>query len=319
MTITFMRYPSITNHNQIPPMNHDFRNAMKSNELWYSTEKIHGGNISFIITESNLGVASRNGLIYDDSKAQGEEFTPSRLISDNQFKSMMDNPRLIEMIAQVREYIRDNQLTQAIVYGEYFGDNVFKMQYTMEEGKENEVRFFNVFTTTDLINYVILSRSEACKLVGEGMMTQVLKVGTLAELLSIEPDEKSTLGAIISEGVVLQKLDGQLYDSGRGGFMAIKYKTEQFQETKLAPPRTPLKNMEHGSKMIEYVTQARLDNLVSGTGEKIARENMRSLVMGMREDIVREYTRAHSIEHLYDEVHEESRALSKYIAMLIVE
>ena len=122
----FFKYPSLVNHYAIGREN---RIVQRLDELWIATEKIHGANASYIIDkEGNESFAKRTSLINSEDKQFNQ--LPS-CVSD----SIKNSAKAI---------LEDANADYVIVYGEYFGSGIQKMDYDIVKSGEKTFKVFDV-------------------------------------------------------------------------------------------------------------------------------------------------------------------------------
>lgn len=296
----FTKYSSLENHT----------NSKFLDKVWYfldenqlrnaefvAREKIHGTNFSVIITKDSIQAAKRTGPILETEKFFGYEDLMARY-KDN-FKSIQDNTLI------------QNGWTYQ-VFGEYAGGNI---QKEVEYG-EKDFYVFDVLITdnfgevryaSDTMMVVIASNAKL-------KIAPLIKRGTLEELLKLPVEFESVVGEYdemfermgqytsvsfeheqhppaenVAEGLVI-KPNEPLFLGG-GSRIAIKYKTDAFKEKGKGKAPKIVKEMEQSDidlldKFSEYVTPARVGNVISHIGELTKKDFGKILGLTMRDIFV---------------------------------
>ena len=281
MTLTFFKYPSLVNHYAIGK---EKRIIERLDDLWYSTEKIHGANASIVVTrDMQWEVAKRSGFIVP---------------GDKQFNGL--KPAITEqMLSGIKAiFSRFPEYDRLHVFGEYFGKGVQAMDYDIvAEGKQS-FRIFYVLAHTQGDNDVAYTVFGMQELNWYFSPTDLVpgnkQEAPLRELLLEEPAETSLLGGA-SEGNVYQPFNRYYFDESAGTrFIAVKHKCKSFIEKKAAPKKVPSYGIEELNIREElglYVTAQRLDNVLSHGDFELIPQNIGKIMLAVKEDAIAEYVK----------------------------
>lgn len=286
--MNFLKYPSLTNHYAIGK---EKRIIEACNDPWYSTEKIHGANISIVLDqEGNVNFAKRSGFIEEDDK----QFA--------RFVQLAKNSQ--QLIHELEVFLDWKGVTQVHAFGEYFGSNVQTMEYHLNKNHQVDIKIFNVILEygNGVLHYV-LSRWDVEKYISHGYLTPVEETSTLEQFLKKEPIENSRYGGY-SEGSVYQPCIGYILDDWHR-FLGVKHKTEKFNEVSRTP-KNPKPKVEYTPEFIElmtsvsmYVTENRLRNVLSHGEFELIPQNIGKIMLAFKEDVVKEYLR--EVDSTYEE------------------
>ena len=290
MELEFKKYPKLTNHYNLEkePV---FDNKM--GELYYSDEKIDGSNtqMAFLIENNkikDIKVGSRNRFIEADDKN--------------------NIAKVYSFVAKVKEAIEFNinllpKDCVVRVFGEIFGAKIQQTKYDVTKDGNVDYRIFDVFVELPNDDTYVLGQSDLHKLlINLDKTTSYLKniylssdADTLQDKLENSLLDKSHYGDILCEGEVYHPLDTFKYTYGNT-FPVVKRKHEEFMEvsrkprkkkkrTKVASPEL----IELTDKVADYVTERRLDNILSHGDISLEPKNIGLLIKEMNKDINEEY------------------------------
>lgn len=290
MELEFKKYPKLTNHYNLEkePV---FDNKM--GELYYSDEKIDGSNtqMAFLIENNKIKdtkVGSRNHFIEADDKN--------------------NIAKVYSFVAKVKEAIEFNiaQLPKDCVvrvFGEIFGAKIQQTKYDVTKDGNVDYRIFDVFVELPNDDTYVLGQSDLHKLlINLDKTTSYLKniylssdADTLQDKLEDSLLDKSHYGDILCEGEVYHPLDTFKYTYGTT-FPVVKRKHEEFMEVSRKPRKKKKKTsvaspelIELTDKVADYVTERRLDNILSHGDISLEPKNIGLLIKEMNKDISEEY------------------------------
>ena len=290
MELEFKKYPKLTNHYNLEkePV---FDNKM--GELYYSDEKIDGSNtqMAFLIENSKIKdtkVGSRNHFIEADDK--------------NNIAKVYS---FVDKVKEAIEFNIDKLPKDCVVrvFGEIFGAKIQQTKYDVTKDGNVDYRIFDVFVELPNDDTYVLGQSDLHKLlINLDKTTSYLKniylssdADTLQDKLEDSLLDKSHYGDILCEGEVYHPLDTFKYTYGTT-FPVVKRKHEEFMEvsrkprkkkkrTKVASPEL----IELTDKVADYVTERRLDNILSHGDISLELKNIGLLIKEMNKDINEEY------------------------------
>ena len=290
MELEFKKYPKLTNHYNLEkePV---FDNKM--GELYYSDEKIDGSNtqMAFLIENNKIKdtkVGSRNRFIEAEDK--------------NNIAKVYS---FVDKVKEAIEFNIDKLPKDCVVrvFGEIFGAKIQQTKYDVTKDGNVDYRIFDVFIELPNDDTYVLGQSDLHKLLANlDKTTSYLKniylssdADTLQDKLENSLLDKSHYGDILCEGEVYHPLDTFKYTYGNT-FPVVKRKHEEFMEVSRKPrkkkKRTKVANpelIELTDKVSDYVTERRLDNILSHGDISLEPKNIGLLIKEMNKDISEEY------------------------------
>ena len=317
MELEFKKYPKLTNHYNLEkePV---FDNKM--GELYYSDEKIDGSNtqMAFLIENNKIKdtkVGSRNRFIEAEDK--------------NNIAKVYS---FVDKVKEAIEFNIDKLPKDCVVrvFGEIFGAKIQQTKYDVTKDGNVDYRIFDVFIELPNDDTYVLGQSDLHKLlINLDKTTSYLKniylssdADTLQDKLEDSLLDKSHYGDILCEGEVYHPLDTFKYTYGTT-FPVVKRKHEEFMEvsrkprkkkkrTKVASPEL----IELTDKVADYVTERRLDNILSHGDISLELKNIGLLIKEMNKDINEEYLKENpdTDESLLEQA---LRRLNKDIALTV--
>lgn len=317
MELEFKKYPKLTNHYNIEK-EHVFDNWM--GELYYSDEKIDGSNtqMAFLIENNkikDIKVGSRNHFIEADDK---NNIAKVYSFVDKVKEAIEFNINLLPKDCVVR------------VFGEIFGAKIQQTKYDVTKDGNADYRIFDVFVELPNDDTYVLGQSDLHKLlINLDETTSYLKniylssdADTLHDKLNHSLLDKSHYGDILCEGEVYHPLNTFKYTYGTT-FPVVKRKHEEFMEVSRKPRKKKKKSnvaspelIELTDKVSDYVTERRLDNILSHGDISLEPKNIGLLIKEMNKDINEEYLKENpdTDESLLEQA---LRRLNKDIALTI--
>ncbi len=260
---------------------------------WVLTEKIHGSNFSFYMSQDEEKCGKRNGFL-----KEGENFFQSNRMREREEYKVRE---LWDFLAQ-----GDNGLTEIIVYGELCGGNyphpdiqrpktVKAIQKGVYYAPDIEFVVFDIIVNGKYLNFaqtVIL-----CQKVGLNCV-QPLKVGSYYDLRQHTNEFPSTIYEYfrlpqiennICEGFVMKPIEAREFTTGDR--VIIKDKNDKFKEIERAPKKQRKVDntlseysMETLALIEPYINDNRLNSVLSKHGE-IHKSDFNDVLKAFKEDI----------------------------------
>lgn len=327
--MSFVKYSSLENHTNSKFLAKVFDLIDQNGGLmmvpFVAREKLHGTNLSVIITKDSIQAAKRSGPILETEKFFG-------------YEDLM--AELNDIWKDIQQLVIRNNWNSIQIYGEYAGRGI---QKEVDYG-EKSFYAFDILVDAPELTRDDLSVGELCdpdgyetlKLIGDehvlrnfkpsfvnnGWFTDIamqefcdhfgIKVaplvarGYLDELLKLPVEFNSIVPSLtwenmyeqhacppptdnIGEGLVI-KPNRPMWLSN-GSRVAIKYKTDKFKEKgKAKPPKIPVplppEDLELLGVFSQYVTKARISNVASHLGELTSKDFGKVLGLTMRDIFV---------------------------------
>lgn len=318
MELEFKKYPKLTNHYNIEK-ERVFDNWM--GELYYSDEKIDGSNtqMAFLIENNkikDIKVGSRNHFIESDDK---NNIAKVYFFVDKVKEAIEFNINLLPKDCVIR------------VFGEIFGAKIQKTKYDVTKNGNVDYRIFDVFVELPNDDTYVLGQYDLYNLLSKldetsNYLSNLFKYSedsdTLHDKLNHSLLDKSHYGDILCEGEVYHPLNTFKYTYGTT-FPVVKRKHEEFMEVSRNPRKKKKKSnvaspelIELTDKVSDYVTERRLDNIVSHGDISLEPKNIGLLIKEMNKDINEEYLKENpdTDESLLEQA---LRRLNKDIAITI--
>ena len=221
MSINFTKFPSLENTYRQKEI--DKIQSMMIQDKWVVTEKVHGANFSFWVTEDNgtvnIKCAKRSGWIEDD-----EKFFNYRCVLEK-YKPMLTK-------------LREGLFTDFVIYGEMYGGNIQNgMCYSLEQDfVAFDMRWINkdrsLSTPLPKLGTLTLEKDyyiPVVPLIGVyDSFEEALAVGESFTSKLIRPDFDGVEKHKEAEGVVIEP-DTAVYEPN-GSRVYLKKKTKRFLE-----------------------------------------------------------------------------------------
>lgn len=291
MELEFKKYPKLTNHYNIEK-ERVFDNWME--ELYYSDEKIDGSNtqMAFLIENNKIKdtkVGSRNHFIEADDK--------------NNIAKVYS---FVDKVKEAIEFNIDKLPKDCVVrvFGEIFGAKIQQTKYDVTKDGNVDYRIFDVFVELPNDDTYVLGQSDLHNLLVDlvGTTNYLSNIylspedsDTLHDKLNHSLLDKSHYGNILCEGEVYHPLDTFKYTYGTT-FPVVKRKHKEFMEVSRKPRKKKKKSnvaspelIELTDKVSDYVTERRLDNILSHGDISLEPKNIGLLIKEMHKDITEEY------------------------------
>lgn len=304
----FCEYNSIKNKHNIVDQIRKFDNL----EEWVVMEKVHGSNLSFIVDNTNVKIASRTQLIDDKNS--------------NQFFKV---DKTFEFFIPIAQNIYNDlillygDLKQIIIYGELFG-GVYSGMSTKYKRVQKDIFYspnhhfyaFDILLcypceSTNYVNY------DECVQIFEKyniLYAKALFRGTFEDCIIWSQQHKEDITTIpdyfnlptidnnVREGHVIKPVISKLFSNGSR--FIFKDKSKRFEEKhnknkteKSAGDKTKDKTKDTTTdkikgELLSYVTEQRLDNVISKFGDitEITKDrgNIGLLIKAFIEDTIKD-------------------------------
>lgn len=291
MELEFKKYPKLTNHYNIEK-ERVFDNWME--ELYYSDEKIDGSNtqMAFLIENNkikDIKVGSRNHFIEADDK--------------NNIAKVYS---FVNKVKEAIEFNIDKLPKDCVVrvFGEIFGAKIQQTKYDVTKDGNVDYRIFDVFVELPNEDTYVLGQFDLYNLLSKldetsNYLNNLFKSSnnsdTLHDKLNRSLLDKSHYGDILCEGEVYHPLNTFKYTYGTT-FPVVKRKHKEFMEVSRKPRKKKKKTnvaspelIELTDKVSDYVTERRLDNILSHGDISLEPKNIGLLIKEMTKDITEEY------------------------------
>ena len=296
-------------------------NAQQEDDDWLVTEKVHGANFSIHISvpEREMRFASRNQFV-DESFFNARKMTDNLktsflALAENVFKEHPDAKRIAlfgELFGQGLNkgvsYPAGRHFAMFDIVVETHESEQLQKQLT-DEGKTETDSFLRYLDYDDMVRHANLA--------GVPTVPELFR-GPMAEALSFNPHVRSLVGERTdsefvspeenwAEGVAIRP--NKAFFDHYGHRVSIKNKSEKFKEkekkTRARKPRS-LETLERHPDLPDYITEARLSNVLSKEGE-IDTLNFNYVLQMFATDALNEYARDHEV--VIDK--DETKALKK--------
>lgn len=292
----FTKYSSLENHTNSKFLAKVFDHIAGLGTVYtefVAREKIHGTNFSVIITKDSIQAAKRSGPIGELEKFFGYEDLMADL-----------NPVFLDVQKMLKE--KDDGWNSIQIFGEYAGGGI---QKEVDYG-EKSFYVFDIYLDapgagfshgwwpdSSVEMFCDHHGLKIAPLVGRGTLEQMLKLPVEFDTIvpSLTWDNMYSMHLIpaagdnIGEGLVIKPNEPMFLPNGSR--IAIKYKTDKFKEKGKAkapkiPTPLPPEDLELLSKFSEYVTAARVSNVVSHIGEITSKDFGKVMGLTMRDIFV---------------------------------
>lgn len=277
--LIFVKYPSLTNHYAIMK---DKTIVSYLDKPVYTTEKLHGANISIAFDKDlNYYLASRRRIVKSESDKR-------------QFKG------LIEFFDKHKDFLKNiatqyftKDIKQVHFFGELYGAGIQKMDYEENLNNTKSVRFFNIILLKEDGKLIKTDHNKFCELLPESLRVPSKPGGILRDLITRDDNEikDSALGGQ-AEGVVYQPVEE--YEIVEGHFVGIKHKTTDFSEKRQKQIVETALTAEQISMLTEIesrVTLQRIHNVLSHGGLELETKNFGDIIKAVQIDITDEINR----------------------------
>jgi Rnl2 family RNA ligase len=296
----FDKYTSIENTYQTPYMEKVFA-ATPKNLLWDVTEKVHGSNCCIITDGNQVEFAKRSGIITDNNFFNYKlvlKAIKNRII--NAFNYIKKPVKVVQFYGElfggyyphekVQRDSRFSAVQKGIYYCPYQTFYGFDIALCYEDGSRE---WLNPDEVAEVYreNHIFYARS-----LFRGTLEECLKFPNtfqthIPEWLGFPSIEGNTC-----EGVVLKPMIPQFFNNG--GRIVLKNKSEKFAEKKKEHIHKEVKDVPEvvaatSETMNEYITDARLCNVISHEGEFDMPKEFGKLMKLFTADILNDFYKEH--------------------------
>ena len=293
-------------------------------------EKIHGCNVCFVTDGQTVGFGKRSSFV-----ETGEKFY--------NYQELLERyaPKALALFAMIKETMPEIQ--SVTIFGEMFGGkyphpevkhshNAMLIQKGVFYCPTHEFYAFDLYVTTEESGrYLNVDEANAFYERGDFFYAKTLFRGTLDECLQYPNDAPSIIAKWlglppiennVSEGVVIRPVISTYLRNGAR--VLLKNKNEKFAEKKSVKKRTPKLFSEPSySEMLnklllviaEYVTENRLNNVVSKIGEISVPKDTGKLIGLFSMDILDDFLKEHSGDYAAIEKNEQ-KILNRHVNFL---
>ena len=325
----FKKYTSIENTFDKDFMEKIFLEGYDKQEFVVQ-EKVHGSNVCFVTDGKTVGFGKRTGFVEADEKFYDYEELLERY-----------TPKVIALFFIVKEKLPDIQTL--IVFGEMFGGkyphpDVKNSAKTMVIQKgvyycpNHEFYAFDLHATSEgSARYLTVDESNDFFEQEKFFYAKTLFRGTLNECLQYPNDFQSQISNWLNlppiennvcEGVVIRPVSPSYLRNGSR--VLLKNKNARFAEKKSVKKRAPKLFVEPSyseslNKLLpvteQYVTENRLNNVVSKIGHISVPKDTGKLIGLFSKDILEDFLKEHSGEYAAIEKSEQ-KILNRHINAL---
>ena len=264
--VEFKKFPSLENTYRQKEIDM-VENLGYSNEPYIVTEKVHGANFSFWLSEVdgevNIRCAKRTSFI-----DEGEKFFNYKPVLEK-YKTNLE---------ELFHYMKDTRNVELVViYGELFGGNIQSgMCYNLEQDFiAFDLSYNGVTHNNKVVSYGILKNFEIPTIPVIGIyptLSEALEVQESFTSLLCREDFDGKEEHKESEGVVIEPVTPHWYPSGSRVY--FKKKTKRFLErggksnvTHKSLEELPVELKSILTTAFEYITQPRFEAVCSKIGE----------------------------------------------------
>jgi len=296
-------------------------------------EKVHGANCCFVTDGQAVQFAKRTSLV-----EAGELFY--------NYEELLERykEKVIRLFQQIKEKYPDTKTV--LVYGEMFGgkyphpdvkncSKVMNIQKGVFYSPIHEFYGFDIYVSGEERGRY-LSVDEANMFFEEGnfLYAKTLFKGTLDECLKYPNDFQSLIAGWlglpdiednICEGIVIRPVEPVFF--GNGSRLLLKNKNSKFAEKKAIKKRQPRLYVEPtysealNEQLLvteEYVTENRLNNVISKIGHISVPKEMGKLIGLFSKDMLDDYLKEHSSSYALLEKSEQ-KILNRHINKLAID
>jgi len=299
--LEFKKYNSIENSYRQKTI--DYYGSMGYlNGQWVATEKVHGANFSFSVSNDQVKIGKKSCFINENENFYG---------CANVFSNYLDK------VHQVREYLikKFNLSNDDVIqiFGEIFGgayphqdvkkvQNSVKVQDGIYYCPHNDFYPFDIYIRktdgqSQTLDYNLFA--EVMNACGFKVWAVALRIGTFKECLELPSTYQTTIPAMfdlptidgnMSEGNVLKPLNALF--SPIGERVILKNKNPKFSEKVSKEPKVhedvPSEILETIDEISEYITENKLRNVISHIGV-ITQKDFGNLLCEFMKDILEDF------------------------------
>lgn len=295
----FHRYTSIENHYREKFLAGFLERFPElKDEEFVVTEKIHGSNVSILISKDEYRIAKRNNFTSD---SPSDHFGVRQVIDES--------AQITQAIKSIQHYLIGTG-NIIVLYGEIFGKGV---QKEINYGPNKSLLFFDIAIQEEdgLNRYLPYGKFISfCRIFDVPMAPEICRVQGLDNALNFESRFRSTIfpeatggiaGENICEGVVIKPIH-KVYVSPVGEVFYIKKKNKEFMEehsTKAIPKVSDLTEIGKFQSIFKgYITEARLNNVISKYGPIPNTKEISNYIKYMLDDAKADFLKDHDISEI---------------------
>ena len=276
-------------------------------------EKVHGANVCFITDGESVSFGKRTALVEADEKFYNYEDLLERY-----------KEKVKALFQTVKVSFPD--IISITIFGEMFGGkyphpdvkNIGSMMI-IQKGVYycpiHEFYAFDLYITTDTTSrFLSVDQANDFFVKGGFFYAQTLLRGTLSECLKYPNDAPSRIGEWfgfppiddnICEGIIIRPVEPTYLHNGSR--VLLKSKNVRFEEKTSVKKRQPRIKVEptYSEQLVEllvvvedYVTENRLNNVVSKIGQISVPKDTGKLIGLFSKDILDDFLKEHSCEYL---------------------
>ena len=293
-------------------------------------EKVHGSNVCFVTDGKTVGFGKRTGFVEADEKFYDYEELLERC-----------TPKVIALFSTIKEKFPD--IKTITVFGEMFGgkyphinvkndSKISLIQKGVFYCPTHEFYAFDLYVTTEESGYYLtVDEANSFFEQGEFFYAKTLFRGTLNECLQYPNDFQSLISNWLGlppiednvcEGVIIRPVKPTYLHNGAR--VLLKNKNARFAEKKSVKKREPKLFVEPSYSDLlnnllpvteQYVTENRLNNVVSKIGQISVPKDVGRLIGLFSKDILDDFLKEHSGEYAAIEKSEQ-KILNRHINSL---
>lgn len=305
--LNFTKYTSIENTYQTPYME-KVRNTVPSDMLWDVTEKVHGANCSIITDGKVIEFAKRTSIVEENegffNYEQVLEGIDYKFINAfNYIKDHYNKPvKVIQFYGELfggyypHEDVKRDSRFSAVQKGIYYAPYQYFYGFDIAVCTEDSREWLNPDEVSDAYNKngIFYAKSLFRGTLDECLAFSNMFQSHIPEWLGLPVIEGNTC-----EGVVLKPMVPQFFKTGER--IVLKNKNEKFAEKKKEHVHKEVKDLPEvvvttSNIMNEYVTDARLCNVISHEGEFDMPKAFGKLIKLFTEDILNDFYKEHQEE-----------------------
>lgn len=301
--------------------------------VWFVTEKIHGSNLSFIVTKDDIKVCSRNQVLDEDS----QYYKIVKNFSDDIFQKLRRLFEGMHYILPTKDGAGDHQLEQVTVYGELAGGYYNNKSNGTRIQKGVQYSPFNFFIGFDICLFYsgdtnttscYLSKSDVFRILNIVGIPHVpiLYCGEREAAMNFNPncqtvvpnmfkldpiDDNIMEGAVISpnrtayfpdgERIIFKKVNDKFHENKSSKNKPVKISEEVSEEFKIA-----------ANEIISLINENRLSNILSHYSD-LTEKDFGTILKEMNKDVQQDWSLSTDRHIIISLTKEERKALSKLI------
>jgi Rnl2 family RNA ligase len=250
-------------------------------------EKIHGANLSWVFDpDGTMKIGKRTAVLTD---------------KDNFYNFKIMYEKYADVIILLKEYAVEHKCSLNI-FGEWHGKGI---QKGVDYGPEKQILFYDVLVDNVLMSPYEMEDMFSLLDIEDMLVPDFGKVDSLQEAIDFVTDDKITKvypeGKSVIEGVVIKPYYNTMR-SENGKTFYLKNKNEVFKEIqkKRKKNKPKVEHPEHVERLRtafdDYVTENRLNNVISKHGEIESSDDIGKYIKLFLEDAKEEFTKDYTID-----------------------